>query len=346
MYYLFLFPLVALAIRTFIGVYSSSLLDFSMYLSATKYFLAGQNPYLAITPQVYPPAFLYLITPFALIPEEIAKAIWTSLSLIAFFLSLHLLLKRFSLKTQIFIALFSLQLFPVKFALAQGQINIFVFLGFVLLYRFYKNNRDFLAGLTLAIITIMKLNPILFVLYFLVLKRYRLIFFSIVLLILLNFAVDALTSHNLTQSFLQATLFRSINPPLGYYNQSLPALLYRLDLSTFSPLFSIIILSVTTYSFFKNITNTKKFFSLFLLTLLLISPITWQHYLFWSLPAFFYLLFDSQKPSLILITFALVLININIKDPIPFSNNQLFFSHATIGLLLLYALTFKSKIKP
>ena len=175
MYYLLVSPLIVLAIRTILNVYSSTLLDFSMYLTATNYFLAGHNPYLAITPQVYPPAFLFIMTPFALIPIETARFLWTTLSLIAFFLGLHLLLKRVSLKTQIFLGLLALQLFPVKYALAQGQVNFFVFLGFVLLYRFFTQKKDFLAGFTLALITIMKLNPILLILYFLVLKKYRLI---------------------------------------------------------------------------------------------------------------------------------------------------------------------------
>ncbi len=316
-----------------------------MYLSATNYFLSGHNPYLAITPQVYPPAFLYFMTLFAFIPIEYARVIYTSLSLVAFFLSLHLLLKRFSLKIQVLISFIVFQLFPVKFALAQGQINFFVLLGFVLIYRFMIQKKDLLASLTLAIITIAKLNPILLLFYFLVLKKYRLIIYCLVTLLFLNLAIDLSTSHNLLLSFFQGTFFRTTNPPLDYYNQSLPALLSRLNLSSISNSVGVFFLSISTISLIKNYSQTKKFFTLFLLTILLISPITWQHYLFWSIPAFFYLFLDSQKPPLIFIFLALLLININLKNPLPFGNVQLIYSHATIGLFLLYILVLKSKPK-
>jgi len=343
MYFLLLSPLVFLAIRTLLNLYSSTLLDFSMYLTATNYFLAGHNPYLAITPQVYPPAFLFIMTPFAIIPVEIARFLWATLSLIAFFLGLHLLLKRVSLKTQIFLGLFALQLFPVKYALAQGQINLFVFLGFVLIYHFFTQKKDFLAGATLAFITIMKLNPILLIFYFLVLKKYRLIAYCLATLLLSNFVIDLLSVHNLTFSFIQATFFRVTAPPLGYYNQSLPALLTRLNLPSLSNYVGVFFLFLSTFFFFKNPTHTQKYFSLFILTILLISPITWQHYLLWSLPAFIYLALDSKKPSLILTIISFILININLKNPILFDHWQIIYSHATIGLLLLYFLVLKSK---
>lgn len=352
MYYLCLIPLVFLAIRTLINVYSSTLLDFSMYLTATNYFLAGGNPYLAVTPQVYPPAFLFVMTPFALLPIEIARILWTTLSLISFFVALHLLLKHLSLKTQIFLGLFTLQLFPVKFALAQGQINFFVFLGFVLLYRFSIQKKDFLAGFIFALITIMKLNPILLILYFLVLKKYRLLLYSLGILLLLNLGLDLLTPIPLTTSFIQATFSRITTPPLYYYNQSLPALLSRLNLASLSNFFGLFFLSLTTYFFAKNPKQTEKYFSLFLVTILLVSPITWQHYLFWTLPAFIYL-FPSPRSLLVgtrlrlsapggrrlLIGISFILININLRNP------QVIYSHATLGLLLLYFLVLRSHPK-
>ncbi len=345
MYYLLISPLVILAIRTLLHVYSSTLLDFSMYLTATNFFLSGHNPYLAVTPQVYPPAFLYLMTPFALLPVEIARAIWTTLSIFSFSLSLVLLLKHLSVKTQVFFGLLALQLFPVKFALAQGQINFFVFLGFILLYRFFTWKKDFLAGLTLAFITIMKLNPILFLLYFLVHKKYRLIFYYLSILVLLNLSIDLATAHPLSFSFLHGTLFRSINPPLGYYNQSLPALLYRLNLSGISNYAGLFLLSITTISFFKKPSLTWKYFVLYILTILIVSPITWQHYLFWSIPAFIYLFKDTHDHFPFLTLLAFILININLKNPLPFEHFQIIFSHATIGLLLLYYLVFISSPK-
>jgi alpha-1,2-mannosyltransferase len=315
-----------------------------MYLTATNYFLAGHNPYLASAPQVYPPAFLYVMIPFASVPIETARFLWTTLSLISFFYALHLLLCKYSPKVQIFISLLALQLFPVKFALAQGQINLFVFLGFILIYHFMQHKKDFWAGFTLAIITIMKLNPIILLLYFLILNKYRSVLFFLLSFVLLNLLIDLSTPINLTLYFLQGTIFRATNPPLGYYNQSLPALLYRLHLPTLSTPLSFLILTLTSLKLFLK-KETKKGFYLFLLTILLISPITWQHYLFWSIPIFIYLFqFEPKHPFLILLS--LILINLNLKNPLPYINHQLIFSHATIGLLLLYLLVLISKKSP
>lgn len=345
MFYLIIFPFVALALRTLFHLYSSTLLDFSMYLTATNYFLSGHNPYLAVAPQVYPPVFLFIMVPFAVLPVEIARALWTTLSLVAFFLAIHYLLSHLSLKLQILFSLIAFQLFPVKYALAQGQINLFVFLGFVLLYRFTTQKKDFLAGLTLAIITIMKFSPILFLLYFLIQKKYRPIFYCLAVLVFLNLVVDLPSAHHLTQSFIDGTFFRTTNPPLYYYNQSLPALLYRLNLSSLSNLFSAFILFLTAFSFIKNPSQTKKYFVLFLVTILLISPITWQHYLFWTITVFIYLLSNTQKTLPLLTLISFMLINLNLKNPVPFDDWQIIYSHATLGLLLLYFLVLKSTPK-
>jgi alpha-1,2-mannosyltransferase len=327
----------ALDIRTFINVFSSSLLDFGIYLNATHFFLQGGNPYSAVFPQVYPPAFLFIITPFALLPIDIARILWTALSIANLVTALLILFKNLKPRVKLLLILAAFQLFPVKFTLGLGQINLFIFLGFVLIYHFLNQKNQFLAGLSLAIISFIKFNPILFLAYLFLTKNYKAILYCLGFFVLANLAIDLFTPHALNLSFIQATLFRVANPPLAYNNQSLPALLYRLNLSLFSLPLSAVIFAITSLSIFKNRQNTLRNFSLFMVTLLLISPIAWQHYLLWTIPAF-YLLFSQKLNPKYLIYYLVIffLINGNLKNSDLLLNFQLIYSHATFGLLLLY----------
>lgn len=336
--------LAALDLRTFINVFSSKIQDFSQYYYHWgNIFLAGGNPFIDLFPQGYPPAFLLFITPFSLLPGNVANILWTMLSIISLAVALLILFKDLKPKIKLLLILAAFQLFPVKFTLGLGQINLFVFLGFVLIFHFLSKKQQLGAGITLAIISIMKLNPILFLVYFFLTKNYRAILYCLGFLIITNIGVDLLSPHQLSLSFLQITFDRLSFPPLSYYSQSLPSLFSRLDLPALILPVSVFLFAVTFVYIFKNRKNTLQNFSLFIVTLLLISPIAWQHYLVWTIPAFFYLF--SQKPSakFLIYLFIFFLINGNIKNPVPFAGNQLIFSHAAFGLLFLYYFLLKKE---
>src|SRR5690348_12295507 len=70
--------------------------DFEVYYFATKAFIAEKNIYSfpsSVGTFIYPPFALLLILPFALFPLPLAQILWTSLSILVFFLSLVVLLR-------------------------------------------------------------------------------------------------------------------------------------------------------------------------------------------------------------------------------------------------------------
>ncbi len=339
--------LVILGIRTIFNVFSSQMIDFSAYMSTTQTFLSGQNPYLT-TPLslLYPPASLLFFLPFSVFPYLYAKTFWTIISLISLFLALHLIFQKYKDKIsklhlpapEMFFLLFILQLFPVKFSLAQGQINGFVLLGFVLLYYLIQTKKPILTGLVLAIIVNLKFLPIFFVLYLLLTKQYKSTLYFAFFYLISNITINLFSPIDLNTSFISQTFLRSTRPPLAYYNQSLTALLYRLGLERISNYLNIALLSLTSISVLCKPKNNSLIFSLFLCCILLISPITWQHYLFWTIPIFLVIFPQKLNFVSVLTTISFVLININIKSPEQYSSNQLLYSHATVGLIVLYCL--------
>ncbi|HEX9007776.1 MAG TPA: glycosyltransferase family 87 protein [Patescibacteria group bacterium] len=354
---LFLFYLVSLplAFRTISISLASNLLDYSYYLKAGSDILHGINPY---TNLLYPPASLFLFIPLSQIPFPVAKVIWTTLSLLAFYLGLYLfvgelgLTKYFPFKISrpniaLVLFLLFLQTFPVKFSLAQGQINFFVFLGFSLFNSFLNHHHDLLAGLTVGLITILKFNPVFYLLYFLILKKTKSIYVFLLVFIVLNLLIDLIYPHNLNISFVQNIQFMSANYSGYYFNQSLAALFSRyLPIAVFAHLvtntFSFLLWATTLsqlYFFKKHSLNS---FLLFIVTILLTSPLTWQHHLIWTILVFIYLFVEFKKNQnqvlLTLSAIAFLLINLNLKDPQSLNPQNLLYSHATFGLLLLYSL--------
>lgn len=336
------------ALRTIYIAFQSSLQDFTYYLGAASNFLSGKNPYLSYPSQVYPPASLFLLTPLSLLPPSLSHSLWTTTSLASLFFALHIfstiIFKSKSVISTLFLFILSLQTFPVKYALAQGQINFLVFLCFALFFDSISKKRNHLAGLILSLAVSLKFNPIFLVLYLLITKNTKALLAFILCFTILNLSIDLFTAHSLNNSFLHSITNMSTHYSGYYYNTSLAALTSRL----FSqPLASIINLSLSALIWFITLIVSRKShhlltFSLFLITILLTSPIAWQHYLFWSILAFLTLVSINTKhknlPYTLFLLLSFILINLNIKDPQTISIQSPLYSHATFGLLLLYLL--------
>lgn len=340
--------LIILGIRTTINLFSSQMIDFSAYIATANAFLLGQDPYF-IKPLslLYPPASLTLFIPFTLIPYQYAKTVWLILSLFALFLGLHLLFKKVThkhpnlntLSLEAIFILSAFQLFPTKFSLAQGQINSLVFLGLILLFQSINSKKTILTGLILSILVNIKLLPLFFILYFLLTKQTKVLLYFFFFYLSSNYILDLFSPIDLSSSFVSQTIHRTQNPPLYYYNQSLTAFLYRVGLENISFVVNLSLVAITALTTFLKPKQINKNLSLFLCCLLLISPITWQHYLFWTIPLFIYLVTQRMNTKTLPVLFlSFLLIDLNLRHPEIYSNNQLIYSHSTVGLVILFFL--------
>jgi len=78
------------SLRTINQVLRSNLQDFTYYTGAADNLLSGKDPYFSYPTQVYPPASLYLFIPFSLLPPQLSRTLWTSVSLISLFFALKI----------------------------------------------------------------------------------------------------------------------------------------------------------------------------------------------------------------------------------------------------------------
>lgn len=304
----------------------SLLQDFTYYYTATKLFLTGHNPYITFPPNsfIYPPSSLLFLSPLSFIPLEIARPIWTGISLLSLYLSFHFLIKS-KISRIIAFVICILFFFPTKFTLGMGQINHFVLLGYVLTYHLCIQKKDLLSGLILGITASLKFVPILFIFYFLFYRRFQIVFVAVVSFLLLNL-LPIIFYPPLLHTYI--SIFNSYsNIAFSYYNQSLSGALYPYSLLRF--LSSIFILFFTLKKLLKLPLSLHSF-SLFLTTMILLSPVSWQHHLVWLIPP---IIFGLSKLSFATII-GLVLISINLSNPhiLPYP----LYYHATLGTLLLY----------
>ncbi len=165
--------------------------DFTTYYWASKwsFTLPFKHPYSNLAPLYpffYPPAALILLRPFSLLPYQTAVAVWTWLSFAAFVIGFRLAcdsLKTVGLAIPLWlqsILFFSFVFFkPVRFTFNAGQANAFIFFFISAAFYFYLREQDFLSGVFLALATILKITPILLLIFFLLRGRTKIFFFGL-----------------------------------------------------------------------------------------------------------------------------------------------------------------------
>jgi alpha-1,2-mannosyltransferase len=156
-------------------------LDFGIYFTAAQQALRGESAYLpyAIGESfVYHPAVLTMMSALAWLPLTLAFVLWSLLSFAAYAFSIYLIFTQFApeRRRNIWISVFLLLCSaPFVENLYIGQINAFVTLLLVLCLLFDERDRPLLAGLCLGVAILLKTSPAILLVYFLALRRYRVI---------------------------------------------------------------------------------------------------------------------------------------------------------------------------
>ncbi len=160
---------------------------FPLYEHIIRFFNEGPNIYKGPMPYVYPPCFVLFLSPLAYLSFKQAALVWLLLNHVLFFAGLILLMKAMSRKysfyqwvTLIFVCMNFTPLF-VDYLIGQSNIILFFFLSSGL--YFYRSNRDIYAGIALAMAVIIKVIPMLLVVYMLWKRNYK-VFSSAILAVL------------------------------------------------------------------------------------------------------------------------------------------------------------------
>ena len=117
-----------------------------------------------------PPPIAVLFRPLAALPNEIGAWIWYALALTALALSLVMLARRIPIATAVAMVVL---LFPTVYEIGVGNVNSFLLLGLLLIWRLARADREGAAGSIAAILTAVKLTPGIMGLWLLVTGRRR-----------------------------------------------------------------------------------------------------------------------------------------------------------------------------
>lgn len=333
--------------------------DFDEYYHSPIVAFSGGNPYLGgagfFTPSVYPPTVFIFFYPLTLFPYIIAEKIWVFLSLIflvASFIFIFKIFKEnlFETRNLIVSGLIFFTFFPIKFTLGMGQINIFIFLLLVLSIYLYQKKLDNFSGFFLGIPLILKLFPVLLVLYFLIQKRLK-----IISSIILTIVATSVLTYFIVGSTMNLYFLQKVLPSLlggwkeDYYNQALSGFLMRgiADIELRNILKILLTIGLIIISLFAVVKKSTNIYSenlkigIIVSLSLLINTFSWQHHFVWLLfplfATFFYL--KHKKASsifyvILLMSYMLVAFNLKNPNSVP----VILQSHVFFGAFLLWGL--------
>lgn len=332
--------------------------DFSVMWGGARGLLMSRNPYTEsglFTGIGYPPNSLIFYIPLALLPYKVAQGVFVSLSALSIFGIVLLLFKIIKDSTRIreislFLA-FSLIVFsfPTRFTLGMGQNNLIALLLLLFSYYLYKGEQKVGAGIMLGLAISFKTIFIFFLLFFLLRRQWKILASSVLTIILVILSTMAIFGD-----YLYVYYIKHVVPPLLnlsgreiYYNQGLVGFIARLT----SDLYVRRYLSLTGsfglfYLLFKfrKTKNINLYFSMFIIALLLIDTLSWQHHFVWLIFPFVIIFEELFKRKLkmlyLVLATAYLLISWNIKNPSLFTGfpEDLILSNVFYGTVFLLIL--------
>jgi hypothetical protein len=107
-------------------------------------------------PFASPPPMAVIFRPLAALPNEIGVWMWYALQLAALAVSLVMLARRVPIATAIAILVLAI---PTVYEIGVGNVNTFVLLGLLGIWRFATIGREREAGIVTALLTAIKLTP-------------------------------------------------------------------------------------------------------------------------------------------------------------------------------------------
>ncbi len=203
----------------------------------------------------------------------------------------------------VFPALLFALFLPTRSSLGLGQSDITIFFLMVVLFWAYSRDHELIAGIALALAILTKLAPAVFMLYWLWKREWRIFIYTavagiVVVLITLPFVGLDLWIQFVTQ------IFPALSTGTAYAdNQTLPGLINRLMLDprfaqglqsapsvpivrAVNTTLELVVVGITLWFTRGRLESRRSLrfaleFSAWLIVLLVISPIAWDHYFTW-----------------------------------------------------------------
>lgn len=291
--------LIAASLIVLVGIRYTSphLIDFPSFYYAAQSSAAGTSPYANledvagryIHPFIYPPQSLLLFLPLTALSEEIAGLAMNLVSIASSIAVLFMLASqapesrfgRLAWATAVLTAIAS-QAFRSNFY--HGQVNLIVLAAMVVAFRAIKADRPVRGGAALSVAALIKVSPALILIGFASQRRQPVVAGFAVAVAAASAAALIIVPHGAWSDFLGVAESARSGSISGTLN---PSIAPNLSLGRL-PLYPIAALAVVgctlLVSYLRPSITTA--ITLGLPAMLLVSPLTWEHHLVYSLPAF------------------------------------------------------------
>lgn len=359
---LFLFILVS--ILTTRGLYktiTTKAPDFSIFWFTARDLPTNLNPYLnhqLFTTNPNPPHAHIFFLPLTLLPYQFAQGIFIAISILAIvlsvFLSLKIIQKKVFINTYLLALSLTLISFPAKFTLGMGQTNSIVFLLLLLSFYSYQKKSPLLSGIMLGLASSIKTTFLFFFLFFLIKKQWKTLTWATLTILTVITITLIITGPYLYKYWITEAItpFLGLQGREAYYNQGISGMISRFSSNIITRNYLTTILSGLVLAITIKTTAIKKKqelqFSLFIITLLLIDSLSWQHHFIWLIFPFITIAYhlSKQRKASLLITAALIyeLISWNIKTPADIETTiikPIILSHVFIGAVILFMINLR-----
>jgi hypothetical protein len=247
----------------------------------------------------HPPFNALLFLPFSFLPYNKAFVVLGIISLILLLMINQLVVRGLELNNEWFLnyVCFTLCWFPVLYCLTLGQSSMIIAACLIGGWFYLRLKKEYIAGFLFAIATLMKLFPGLVLLYLLILKQWRAFFATVSFIVVGLIATTIIVGFDDMRTYAIIIVVRDIDDFGGYVlNHSICGIVTKLfgkPMGWFEPIVElpyissllIILLSIGILAYtvlkMREIVVTKEradyAFALTLVTMLLLSPITWSH---------------------------------------------------------------------
>ncbi len=185
--------------------------DFDVYYASSQCYLAKAPVYTAhngINEFKYSPLFALVFSPLTMLNKTAALYVWSVLNILSLYLIFHLFYK---LKQMSFSGPRDLLLIICLFALTGrfifndiklGQVNILLCYLMVLTMYLEINKRYFWAAVTLALSLMVKFFPLLFLVYFILRRRFELAAFTVLMAVFFLLLPSVYSGFDLNLKYL------------------------------------------------------------------------------------------------------------------------------------------------
>lgn len=341
--------IILVTIQTFRKAFRPVGYDLTCYLISAKDFFDGKNPYTidSIFPFIYPQFFDIVMYPLTFLPYSLAILFWIIIAYISLFFTIKIIIEALNSKSSKFsnILIYFSAINLLMFAILQdnflnGQVNILLLFLCSLFLKYILEKKIFIASLFLAIPISIKLTPAILIFFLLFQKNFKAIiltsFLTIIFIFGLPFLINGTKSLEYYQYYLDTFILHRTTQGNEIKGFSLSYIfsLINPNIAVLLSALSMIVLNFLNEKFSMMETlNVKRviLFSLYLISILLISPMSEGHHLILILPAYL-LIMNTLTQKINRISLAIFIITTVVMLAFK-KNDWIVFS----TLILLYA---------